>query len=268
MKLVQMKYTRITLFLLMLLALVGCQGRQKTLPSTTIFVTVSPYDMLVQRIVGQTAEVKAVVPPGGDLHTYEPTPKMVAQMRNGDLWITIGEPIEKAIPFKERFTLSGGDTEDHHYWMSPAVVKVQMRAVTKKLSELYPNNYDLYQENLAELEDELTLLQRELHAILDPIAGATFIINHPALNYFCEEFDLIQLSIEEHGKSPHPGHLENLLKEAKEQRARCVLVQEGGDSRGAKLIAKRLVIPIHYFDTNAPDYFKNLLSIARDIRSQ
>ena len=231
-------------------------------------MTVAPYDMLVQKIVGDTAEVKAVVPPGDDLHTYEPTPSMVAKMREGKLWITIGEPIEQAIPFKERFSLSGSDSEDHHYWMSPAVVKIQMRAVTKKLSELFPENFDLYHKNLASLEDQLTQLQRTLHGILDPIAGSTIIINHPALGYFCEEFSLIQLSIEDHGKSPQPHHLENLLRQAKQQRARVVLVQEGGDSRGAKLIAKRLNIPLRTIDTNAPDYFENLVTIAKDITAQ
>lgn len=258
----RMKWTAL---LLACLTFFGCQ--KKELPrSTTIYVTVSPYDTLVQQIVGETAEVKTVVPPGADLHTFEPSPAEVRAMQNGALWITIGETIERTIPFKKRFPLAKSETEDHHYWMSPTIVKEQMREVTAELSRLFPNHLDLYEKNLANLEDQLFILQRELHAILDPISGATVVVNHPSLGYFCQEYDLIQLAIEDHGKEPQPGHLENLLKQAREERARCILVQNGTPEHGAKLIAKRLSLPLYPFNPNAPDYFKNLLSIARDIR--
>lgn len=74
--------------------------------------------------------------------------------------------------------------------------------------------------------------------LLQPLAGAAFIIYHPALTYFAREFGLKQLCIELDGKEPSPAQLKQLLETATQSGAKVVFVQQEFDQKNAELIAK------------------------------
>ncbi len=74
--------------------------------------------------------------------------------------------------------------------------------------------------------------------LLQPLAGTSFIIYHPALTYFAREFGLQQLCIEQDGKEPSPAQLKLLLETAAESGAKVVLVQQEFDRKNAELVAR------------------------------
>ena len=73
-------------------------------------------------------------------------------------------------------------------------------------------------------------------------------IYHPALSYFARDFDLEQISIEEEGKEPTPGHLKKLIQECMKKNIHVIFIQPEFDKKNAEVIAeqtKSKIIPIN-----------------------
>ncbi|GAB7079979.1 metal ABC transporter solute-binding protein, Zn/Mn family [Megalodesulfovibrio paquesii] len=58
-------------------------------------VTIAPQVQFVERIAGPLASVEAMVLPGKDPHSYEPTPKQMQSLAKADLYFTVGMPWEE-----------------------------------------------------------------------------------------------------------------------------------------------------------------------------
>lgn len=56
----------------------------------TIITSIHPYYALVQEIAGDNAEVIRMLPPGASPHTFDPTPRDVAQLSDADLIVLNG----------------------------------------------------------------------------------------------------------------------------------------------------------------------------------
>ena len=53
---------------------------------TTVF---APYDF-ARQLVGDCGSVTMLLPPGGEAHSYEPTPKDILEIQNADVFIYVG----------------------------------------------------------------------------------------------------------------------------------------------------------------------------------
>ncbi len=101
--------------------------------SLSVFVSILPQTYFVERIGGEAVEVQALVKPGQEPHTYEPTPSQVMALGEADILFTIGVEFEhsfvpeiesalldlmvvhtqEGIPLREMEAHSHG--EDHHH---------------------------------------------------------------------------------------------------------------------------------------------------------
>ncbi|WP_295437813.1 zinc ABC transporter substrate-binding protein [uncultured Thiodictyon sp.] len=61
-----------------------------------VFVSVVPLQTFVERIGGDQVRVRSMVAPGQNPHTYEPTPKQVADLAGAVLYVRVGVPLEDA----------------------------------------------------------------------------------------------------------------------------------------------------------------------------
>ena len=126
---------------------------------------------------------------------------------------------------------------DPHIWTSFAGARVMSENILKAFISLDVEKESSYRENYSRLNDELELLEKDLHEQLDTLTCRSFVIFHPALTYFAEEFGLKQLSIEEDGKEPSPSSLKELIESARSMRATVVFVQKEFDQKHAEQIA-------------------------------
>lgn len=248
----------------------------------TILVTIAPYALFAERIAGATIQIETLVPPGINMHIYEPTPKVVQASSKAKIWFRIDEPFERKIVralkeinpqlvlvnlqeglplIQSEHTCTHHDSRDLHTWVSPKLARQQAKVIYEVLRKNFPENADVYTKNYALLDDDFQALDENLHEMLKPYAGEAVLTSHPALGYFCKEYDLVQLSVECEGKEPKPKDIERIMKEAKESKVRAVFLQEGYDNRGAVLIAKKLKLPIYRIDPYARDYFNTLTQI-------
>lgn len=59
-----------------------------------VIVSIAPQKYLLERIAGDRVNVTALVKPGSDPHTYEPTPAQMLACTKARAWFTIGVPFE------------------------------------------------------------------------------------------------------------------------------------------------------------------------------
>lgn len=277
------------------LAMAGCGGDgDRTSSTPEVFVSIEPLAWFVRRIGGPHLDVRALVRPGQDPHTYAPTPRQMVQLNQAKLLLGVGLPMQTRIAAKlasvaapvRIVDLSEGiDTlpatshrhghdRDHgprahdkaemdpHIWMSPRIAKVLAQRICEQLIGLDPAGADAYRENLKSVETELADLDARLTRQLAPLAGKTFFVYHPAFGYFAEAYGLNQHAVEIGGRSPGPRHIKRLVAEAKAEGVTIIFVQKQFSSQAAQSIARQIGGVVIALDPLAGDYITNMTHIA------
>ena len=62
----------------------------------SIFVSIAPQKYFVEKIAGDLAEVRIMVPPGASPHLFEPKPRQMVELSRAKLYFSIGIDFEKA----------------------------------------------------------------------------------------------------------------------------------------------------------------------------
>lgn len=206
-----------------------------------IAASVAPYIFVVDAISGGELKCVPIVPEGNDPHTFSPTLAQTTELARARVWLLIGEPfeakcidlvggIDKAAILDLRTTCpllpspcSCGhanhhhepqalDLMDTHLWLSPRRLIAQSRAIERVLSQQFPDLSALFQRNLPNLISQLNDLDAQLHKCTAALAQRAILVSHPALTYFCDDYQLDQLSAETEGKDPTPQQQSKLLR--------------------------------------------------------
>ncbi|NLO84754.1 MAG: zinc ABC transporter substrate-binding protein [Clostridiales bacterium] len=167
-------------------------------PEISILTTVFPAYDFASVIVGDTANVQLLLPPGTESHSYEPTPQDIISIQDADLFIyvggesdhwvenilsSMGNDAPKAIRLmdcvavvKEEYTLAmehdhaHNEHEDHdhdedhtaeldeHVWTSPKNAMLIASSLANTLTTLSPANEGIYSSNLQAYLTELEAL--------------------------------------------------------------------------------------------------------------
>lgn len=274
------------------LLLAGCGPSQEACPQKKplVLVSIAPYQFLAKRIAGDTLEVQAVVPAGTNPHAFEPTPRQVTEISRGQVWFRIGEPFEgKILPFllqqnpnlvisdlRDSVSLQPAEGShacshcssehlDRHIWLSPKLAYAQAIAIADVLSKRFPEKRELFAANLEICLAEISAIDLEIQAVLSPLEARSLIVSHPAFQYFCLDYGLKQLSVEQEGKDPRPRHLEEMLSRARSEKVAIALTLPQYNNKGAELIASEMDLPIRMIDPYSADYYNTLKNLAQMI---
>ena len=159
-----------------------------------------------REIVGDRWEVRCILAPGQDPHTYETKPgdtKMVAEadliLRNGwhleghewmmNLAKDANKPVVTCVDGVKSLILEegGAEVQDPHAWLSPINAAIYVRNIVKGVSQIDPNHRAEYEARgelyVAQLRTLHLWVQRELNKI--PRSQRVLISHHDAFNYFC-----------------------------------------------------------------------------------
>lgn len=290
-------FTRIILFLTLLLPLASCEKKQAPkIEKPIVLVSVPPYIYFVDKIAQGLVSIESLVPAGANPHIYEATPKEVQRHQNAAMWIYLGESLDKKILQVLRETrkqiqivdvaqkidllsycneeeLNEHHHHDHchhdgsdlHIWLSPLLAKQQATTIADALMDLLPESKELFRANLQAFLAELDQLNEEIATLLSPMQGKAILVSHPAFAYFCQNYGIVQLSIEVDGKDPLPKDVTEILQKAKNYNIQSVLLEPQYSNKGAELIAESMHLPTHMVDPYSENYSDNLLSIAKVI---
>lgn len=255
-----------------------------------ILVSIAPYQFLVSQIGQDIVEVQTIIPPGANPHAYEPTSRQVLEMAEGQMWFRIGEPFEKkmiaffrgknpslaihdlrdGLPLIETSGESSHtcctDHLDRHVWLSPKLAAKQAQTIAAVMADSFPEHKAAFEKNLDACLEQLQALDREIATLLnasDHSEIRSIVVSHPAFAYFCREYHLEQLSVEEEGKEPRPRYLEEILEKARRSHTEVALALPQYNNKGAQLIAKHLQVPVRMINPYAADYLDTMKTLAR-----
>lgn len=156
-----------------------------------------------------------------------------------------------------------GDEHDHsgrdpHIWMSPKRVIVMVNEIRDSLVTIDPDNEKTYTEKAAAYVAELETLDIELGNTMAGHEGEAFIIMHPSLGYFADDYHLEMVAIEQDGKEASAAHLGKVIDYGRDHEIHVVLYQSEFDSSQAETIAEALEGEVLEYEPLAADYMDNM----------
>lgn len=205
--------------LLCLPLLAGCAASP---PAETgklsIVATLFPQYDFARQLVGDRADVRLLLPPGSESHSFEPTPADIIAINKSDLFVYTGQYMEpwaqtivegapqslRVLDISENVSLDGiGAVDEHddhdddhggfdpHIWTSPRNAKIMVENLVAALAAVDPDNASYYNENAKAYQLKLDAVDSTLQAVVDTAARREIVFGGRfALHYFAERYKL------------------------------------------------------------------------------
>lgn len=274
----------VCLCLVSLLWLAGCNsGARVQKGQPTVAVTIAPTASLVRQISSGQVQTLTLLPKGNAPEMYEPTTHDLVGLSSADAYLYVGElgfelawleriselfPKVRLVPLGESCAHPGeverepAHRHDPHYWTSIRGIRLMAQSTFEALKQLYPEQDSLYRAGYAVLEREINNLKEEVDSLVKYSSSRGFVIYHPALTDFAEEFGLEQLAIEQQGKDPTPAQLQTLIERARALRVKIVFIQQEFDQKLARSIAQELGATVVMINPLGEDWRSELRTVA------
>lgn len=283
---------KIYLLIFLAVLIVGCQSASKKNESDKkiLTVTIEPQRYFLDNIVGEAFKVNTLVPPGTSPETYEPAPSVIMELSKSAIYFKVGDlgfenvwtarlaennPDVLIADCSKGIDLLNGHAHEHehgeqcshsemdpHTWSSPAAVKIIARNMLDAVVEIDSENAETYRANFNAFISKVEETDSIIRAKLSNTPSKGFIIYHPALGYFAQDYGLHQHSIEFEGKNPSPAQIKELVDIAKAERINTVFVQKGFDMKNAEVVAKEIGADVFEINPLAYEWDVELLRIA------
>lgn len=180
-----------------------------------------PYD-LARQIAGDNAEISILLPPGSEIHNYEPSAKDMIAIRNCDIFLYIGgeneQWAEKLINSNDTEnvtavklidyvpTLSEDEDEhdhehdhehehehetDEHIWTSPQNAQLMLSAVYDAICKVDPSDKQTYTKNKDAYAKQLSALDNAYRSAVDNAKNKTIVLADKfPFRYLAHEYGL------------------------------------------------------------------------------
>lgn len=266
----------------------------------TVVVSILPEAYFVQRIAGERFRPVVLVGQGQSPHSYEPTPRQMAELSATAAWLRIGIDFEKglapkiaaAYPSLPIFDLSSGvkfrsleahshegedktaavgdhpeSGQDPHIWLGRQGSLTIAANIRDALSKIDPEGAAVFSANYKALASDIQGVFDSLAPALAPLRGKAVFVYHPAFGYFLDEFGIDQEAVETGGKEPTQKQLAGLIAEAKKDGAKVIFVQAQFPAAAAKTVAEAIGGVVVTMDDLAPDWLDNLKRMGEAIKN-
>ncbi len=274
-----------TLCLFMAMMLGACSAPQ-TSDKDSLYVSILPLRELIHEIVGDDFEVKVLVPPGANPETFELSARQLADLHRSRLVFGVG-----LIPFEESLLAQLKETTinlshgipllegacghvhngvhgtDPHLWTSPKALKMMAKNAFDAIKKNYPDSVK-YAQNYARLNQKLEELDHYAAEQIKASKIRYFIIYHPALTYYAEDYGIEQRSIEFEGKEPSARHIAKIIRQAREDRVDRIFCQMQFPKTAVEIIASDIGARIVMIDPLEEDILSNIRRITDLITEQ
>lgn len=190
-----------------------------------IVSTIFPQYDFARQIAGDYANVKMLIPPAGEAHTYEPTPQDIISIEKSDIFLYIGgendkwvddilegidtnktkvvklidyvdtvdEEIVEGMQHKEDHKTQHEEahSKDEHIWTSPINAISMVNAICDAMCNTDEKNSNTYKENAQKYISQLEALDDEFRNIVDSTQRNELVFGDRfPLRYFTDEYNL------------------------------------------------------------------------------
>jgi len=191
-----------------------------------ITASIFPLMDFARQVAGDRAEVRLLLPPGADVHTWQPRPGEMLTLSRTDLFIFCGGNLEPwAEGLVKNFRNSGGQVleagaglasqkldpgqdahhahgaADPHVWLDLGLDETIVLRIADRLAGLDPAGQDIYRRRADSYIQKLRALDSEFRERLNKCRSRTIILaGHAAFGYLASRYGLRQAS--PYGLSP------------------------------------------------------------------
>lgn len=235
-----------------------------------VVTSVFPLLEFAGAVSGERGEVSLLLPPGAEIHTWQPRPSDIIRLSSADLFIYIGADLEpwlhdllksvrnpnlrvleasRGIPLidEEGIVHNAHEHEhgvhDPHIWLD---FKNDQRIVDKiaaVLSEMDPEGSSVFKRNAFIYKEKLQRLDQKFKdGLMDCVHRTIILAGHGAFGYLARSYNLRQISL--YGLSPDsrptPKKLIKVVELAKKYRIKVIFFEIRVRDELAKVLAEEV----------------------------
>lgn len=248
-----------------------------------VVVSIAPEAEFVQKIGGDKVKITTMVPSGVNPHTYEPLPEQLKETDNARMYAMVGSGLEfenvwmdklrdsnkrmlivncsKGISFIPNQEIGDENQYDTHVWVSPRNAEIMAENIYKGLVEIDPANKDYYKSNKDNYIHELNNSDKDINQTLTSTKNKNIMVYHPSWAYFCRDYGLKQISVEDNGKEPTPQGMKTLIDQAKNENIKVIFISPQFSRKSAETIASEIGGQVVILDDLNRNYLQNLNTI-------
>ena len=216
--------------------LAGCGVTGSTTENTEsdklqVVTTFYPMYDFTKQVAQDDAEVSMLLEAGMEVHSFEPSSQMIAEIQDADVFIYNSPEMETWVPDvlasidtsdmvvicasdaitlleyegeahahdheseEEGANAGHSHTVDPHVWLDPVLAQTEVSTIAEGLAEADPDNAEDYLENAGIYNGKLNELDEAYRAAFEGTENRTFVTQHAAFAYLAARYDLNQISV-------------------------------------------------------------------------
>ena len=216
--------------------LAGCGAVGSTTENTEsdklqVVTTFYPMYDFTKQVAQDDAEVSMLLEAGMEVHSFEPSSQMIAEIQDADVFIYNSPEMETWVPDvlasidtsdmvvicasdaitlleyegeahahdheseEEGANAGHSHTVDPHVWLDPVLAQTEVSTIADGLAEADPDNAEDYLENAGIYNGKLNELDEAFRAAFEGTENRTFVTQHAAFAYLAARYDLNQISV-------------------------------------------------------------------------
>lgn len=235
---------------------------------TVITSTFSLYD-IAKNLAGDSANIVQILPAGVDAHSYEPSPKQVANFYDSALVILSGAGLE---PWVDGFDFKGEvldmslhvelkkanehhhaeesehahEAVDPHYWLDIKNMIVATEYISYELIKMFPKNKEFYINNKNKYINMLRKLDKDYKEKLFTCSLNTIVVNHNAFSYLSQSYDFEVEAISGLSPEAQPDAktMISLIEYVKEHKLKTIFFESFASDKAIKSIANEAKVSV------------------------
>lgn len=230
----------------------ACQQKQSQTEPSLVFTSIPPLQYLIESIAGDSLQVECLVPEGMAPEIFEPNAQQMNKLYQARLIVCTGllgfekQLYKGAAENNQNLdilnistqinTIKGPDfvhgdhvhtgETDPHIWCSPKQMLIAAQACYESLVKIYPKQEAFFTKNFQQLKTEIADLDQLAKKQFAHCTARTFLIFHPTLTYFANDYDLTQKPIEINGKEPSIKQVQTIIETARRLNIKHIFVQK------------------------------------------
>ena len=238
-----------------------------------VFASFYPFYDFVSKVGGDRVEVNVVVPPATEPHSFEPTPRVLAEIEKADIFIYNGlefepwvEGVLELLKGKNTVVINAsngldliefGEDDDHdheegeddhhgeydpHIWLDPNNVIIISENIKNALMGISEADSELFEANYLSFKEKLDSLNADFIKGLENIKekDRKIIVSHSAFAYLARRYNIKEIAVA--GASPHaeptPAKLAELTKLAKKYNIKYIFFEVLANPKTAEVLSK------------------------------
>lgn len=247
----------------------------KNLEKIKIVSSVFPLFEFTRAVAGERGEIELLLPPGAEIHTWQPRPSDVIKILEADLFVCVGADLEpwihdllessgnaklRVLRATDELSLIEGKAHEHghkheqgsepdhgardpHIWLDFHLDQIVIDKLVQVLSDIRPEDAPLFAARGRTYKDDLHLLDEKFYRQLSNCRQKTFVVGgHAAFGYLARRYGLQQISL--YGLSPDsqptPREMVEVVEMAREHNIRVIYFEQNVNDDLAKVIAKEI----------------------------